>query len=174
MLRHRGLTNNARFYAERMRFQPGEVYVNPFPLFHTAGCVMGTLGAIQSRMVHVPVFAFDPALVLELLETQRSCLIAGVPTMLIAMMNHPDIDRRDLSALRCAVSGGAPVPAALVRRVETQLNLRFSVVFGTTECSPLITQAKLDDSTDDRAATLGQALPHTEVRIGAVALSHRA
>jgi fatty-acyl-CoA synthase len=169
MLRHRGLTNNARFYAERMRFQPGEVYVNPFPLFHTAGCVMGTLGAIQSRMVHVPVFAFDPGLVLDLLESQRSCVIAGVPTMLIAIMNHPDLARRDLSALRCAVSGGAPVPAALVRRVEEQLHVRFSVVFGTTECSPLLTQARLDDSGEDRAGTLGRALPQTEIRISDLA-----
>ena len=44
-LHHRGLTNNARFWAERMELRPGEVYVNPMPLFHTAGCGMGVLGA---------------------------------------------------------------------------------------------------------------------------------
>jgi fatty-acyl-CoA synthase len=37
-LHHRGLTNNARFYAERVGFQPGEALVNPMPLFHTSGC----------------------------------------------------------------------------------------------------------------------------------------
>ncbi len=65
-LHHRGLTNNARFWAERMGLRPGEAYVNPMPLFHTAGCGMGVLGAAQSLAVHVPVLAFDPALVLEL------------------------------------------------------------------------------------------------------------
>ena len=44
-LHHRGLTNNARFYAERLGLRPGEVYVNPMPLFHTAGCGMGVPGS---------------------------------------------------------------------------------------------------------------------------------
>jgi acyl-CoA synthetase (AMP-forming)/AMP-acid ligase II len=57
----------------------------------------------------------------------------------------------------------------LVRRVEEQLHVRFSVVFGTTECSPLLTQARLDDSGEDRAGTLGRALPHTEIRISDLA-----
>ena len=46
-LHHRGLTNNARFWAERMELRPGEAYVNPMPLFHAAGCGMGVLGAAQ-------------------------------------------------------------------------------------------------------------------------------
>jgi acyl-CoA synthetase (AMP-forming)/AMP-acid ligase II len=117
-LHHRGLTNNARFFAERMELRPGEVYVNPMPLFHTAGCAMGVLGAAQSLATHVPVLAFDPALVLELFEAERAAVFAGVPTMMIAMLNHPDFTRRDLSSLRAAVSGGSPVPAELVRRVE--------------------------------------------------------
>src|SRR5712664_3628893 len=91
-------------------------------------------------VVNVPVLAFDPALVLELMEAERAAVFAGVPTMMIAMLGHPDIGRRDLSSLRAAVSGGSPVPAGLVRRVEEQLGIRFSIVFGTTECSPLVTQ----------------------------------
>ncbi len=164
-LHHRGLTNNARFWAERMGLQPGETYVNPMPLFHAAGCGMGVLGAAQRLVAHVPVLAFDPALVLELVEAERAAVFGGVPTMLIAMLGHPDIGRRDLSSLRAAVSGGAPVPAELVRRVEGRLGVRFSIVFGTTECSPLVTQVRLDDSAQDRAETLGPPLPQTEIKI---------
>ena len=164
-LHHRGLTNNARFWAERIAVQPGEVYVNPMPLFHAAGCGMGVLGAAQRLAVHVPVLAFDPALVLELLESERAAFFGGVPTMMIAMLGHPDFDRRDLSCLRVAVSGGAPVPAELVRRVEERLGVQFSIVFGTTECSPLLTVVELDDSAQDRAGTLGRPLPQTEVKI---------
>ena len=164
-LHHRGLTNNARFWAERIAVQPGEVYVNPMPLFHAAGCGMGVLGAAQRLAVHVPVLAFDPALVLELLESERAAFFGGVPTMMIAMLGHPDFDRRDLSCLRVAVSGGAPVPAELVRRVEERLGVQFSIVFGTTECSPLLTVVELDDSAQDRAGTLGLPLPQTEIKI---------
>ena len=168
-LHHRGLTNNARFWAERMGLQPGEVYVNPMPLFHTAGCGMGVLGTAQRLAVQVPVLAFDPALVLELIEAERGALFGGVPTMMIAMLGHPDFERRDLSSVRVAVSGGAPVPAELVRQVESRLGVRFSIVFGTTECSPLLTVVKLDDSAQDRAETLGSPLPQTEIKIADVA-----
>ena len=139
--------------------------MNPMPLFHTAGCGMGVLGSAQSRAVHVPVLAFDPALVLELLESEQSNVFGGVPTMMIAMLEHPDLARRDLSALRCALSGGAPVPAELVRRVEERLGVPFCIVFGTTECSPLLTQTRLDDTATDRAETLGQPLPQTELQV---------
>jgi len=168
-LHHRGLTNNARFYAGRIGLAPGEVLVNPMPLFHTAGCAMGVLGAAQSLAVHVPVLAFDPALMLELSEAERATAFVGVPTMMIAMLNHPDFGRRDLSSVRVAVSGGAPVPAELVRQVEARLGVRFSIVFGTTECSPLITQVGLDDPEQDRAETLGTPLPQTEIQIADIA-----
>ena len=59
-LHHRGLTNNARFWAGRMGLRPGEAYVNPMPLFHAAGCGMGVLGAAQSLAAHVPVLGLRP------------------------------------------------------------------------------------------------------------------
>ena len=96
-------------------------------------------------------------------------MFGGVPTMMIAMLGHPDFERRDLSCLRVAVSGGSPVPAELVRRVEARLGVRFSIVFGTTECSPLLTQVKLDATAEDRAETLGTPLPQTEIQIADVA-----
>jgi fatty-acyl-CoA synthase len=164
-LHHHGLTNNARFYVGRIDLRPGEVLVNPMPLFHTAGCGMGVLGTAQARAVHVPVLAFDPALVLELCEIEKSAVLAGVPTMLIAMLEHRDFSRRDLSALRVAVSGGSPVPAELIARIEDTLGVPFSVVFGTTECSPVITQIRPDDEQRDRQETLGSPLPQTEVQI---------
>jgi len=71
--------------------------------------------------------------------------------------------------LRAAVSGGAPVPAELVRRVEQRLGVRFSIVFGTTECSPLLTVVRLDASAEDRAETLGTPLPQTEIQIADIA-----
>jgi fatty-acyl-CoA synthase len=165
LLTHRGITNNALLMTARMGWRPGDVVVNPFPLFHTAGCVLGVLGAAQSRATLVPVVAFDPALYLELLETHRATVTCGAPTMLIAAMEHPDRARRDLSALRVVTSGGATVPVELVRNVEATLGVRFSIIFGQTEASPCITGTHLDDSPEDKSETLGQPLPQTEVKI---------
>jgi fatty-acyl-CoA synthase len=165
LLHHRGITNNALFLTRRMGWRAGDVAVHPFPLFHTGGCVLGVLGALQSRATLIPVVAFDPALYLELMETHRATVTCGAPTMLIAALEHPDLSRRDLSALRVVTSGGATVPVELVRNVEAALGVRFSIIFGQTEASPGITATHLDDTPEDKAQTLGQPLSQTEVKI---------
>jgi fatty-acyl-CoA synthase len=164
-LHHRGLTNNARFFAERIGLTAGDVYVNPMPLFHTAGCVLGALGAVSVGAVHIPIKAFDPTLVLDVCERERATVTLCVPTMLIALLAADSEQPHDLASLRVVGSGGATVPADLVRAVERRFGVRFSIVFGTTECSPLLTQVRPDDDATDRTETLGQALPQTEVKV---------
>ena len=63
------------------------------------------------------------------------------------------------------VTGGAVVPPALVHRVEAAFGVPLTVVFARTEASPVITQTAPGDEPDDRAHTLGRALPQTEVKI---------
>ena len=165
LLHHRGLTNNARLVAERCGLRENDVLANAMPFFHTAGCVLATLGAIQSLAAHAFLPAFDAARMLELLHAERATFFLGVPTMLIAMLEHPDLPRRDLGALRGVVSGGALVPPELVRSVEATLGASFSIVYGQTESSPVITQSRPDDAIGDKAGTIGVPLPHTEVKI---------
>src|SRR6266513_4889965 len=121
VLTHRGLTNNARLAADAIGMRAGEAGVNPMPLFHVAGGGLLTLGIVQSTGTHVLMQHFDPGLALELNETYRGVCFGGVPTMLSALLSHPSLARRDLSSLRYALSGGAPVPAELVRRVGATL-----------------------------------------------------
>ncbi|MGB8997155.1 MAG: AMP-binding protein [Pseudonocardiaceae bacterium] len=165
VLRHRGITNNARFCAEILQAGPGEVWVNPMPLFHTAGCVLLTLGPVQGLFTQVLPPGFDPGLMLHLIESERGTMFAGVPTMLLAQLDHSDFPGRDMSGVRCAFSGGATVPSAVVRRVESALGVPFSIVFAQTEASPVITQTRLDDLPADRAETLGRPHPQVEVQI---------
>jgi fatty-acyl-CoA synthase len=165
VLGHRGITNNARFCAEILQASQGEVWLNPMPLFHTAGCVLLTLGPVQHLATQVLVPGFDPALVLHLTESERGTLFGGVPTMMLALLEHPGFPGTDLSSVRRAFAGGAVIPSALVRRVESTLNVPFSITFAQTEASPCITQTRLDDSPDDRAETLGRSHPHVQVMI---------
>jgi fatty-acyl-CoA synthase len=165
LLNHRGLTNNSRYYAQVIRLQEGEVYGHAMPFFHTAGCVMATLGSIQARATHAFLPAFDPARLLELIEQERGAAMLGVPTMMIAMMEHPDFSRRDLSSLRVAVAGGASVPPEIVRAIEAKLGVTFSIVYGQTEACPLITMTRLDDAMEEKAHTIGQPMPQCEVKI---------
>ena len=166
ILRHGALTDNARMsYCQVFDMGPGVAFVNPMPLFHTAGCVQSVLAPVASLGTHVLMPWFDPALQLELIESERGACIGGVPTMLTAMLEHPRLAHTDLSSLRYALSGGAPVPPELVRRVEARLGVPMAVIYAQTEASPGIAMTRLDDTAQDRANTVGRPLPHCEVVI---------
>jgi fatty-acyl-CoA synthase len=166
LLHHRGLVNNATHTSAQMGVsEHTSVYVNPMPLFHTGGCVLGVLGATSKAATHVLVEAFDPGLVLELFDRYQGTAMLGVPTMLIAMLEHPAFDTTDLSHLEAICSGGSTVPAPLVRRFEEQLGAPFTIVFGQTECSPVASMTLPTDTIDDKANTIGPPMPGTEVKI---------
>jgi len=164
-LHHRGLTNNARFFAERLRMDESSVYLSPMPLFHTAGCVLAVLGTVQSRSTLVQMVAFDPGLALELAESEGVTHLLGVPTMLIAMLEEPSFSERELARVKYVCSGGATVPADLVRRIESDLGVSFSIIYGQTEASPGITLMQPDDAPEDKHGTLGPVMPQTEIKV---------
>ena len=106
LLRHRGLLNNGADTADRMGVDPGDVFITTMPLFHTGGCVCCVIGAVYKAATQVLIEAFDPAIVLEMFGTYRGNAMVGVPTMLIAMLEHPTFPTTDLSSVKaiCRVS----------------------------------------------------------------------
>ena len=165
VLHHRGLVNNGAHALDRMGVRDGSVWVTTMPMFHTGGCVICVLGAVSKRVTQVLVEAFDPALVLELIETYQCEAMTAVPTMLISMLEHPRFAATDLSSLRRLSSGGAIVPAALVTTFEERLGATFTILFGQTECSPVASMTCPTDTIADKAATIGPPMPHVEVHI---------
>jgi fatty-acyl-CoA synthase len=89
----------------------------------------------------------------------------GVPTMLVAMLEHPDFASRDLSRVEAICSGGSTVPAPLVERFEKELGAPFTIVFGQTELSPVSSMTHATDTIVDKATTIGTPMPHVEVKI---------
>jgi fatty-acyl-CoA synthase len=165
LLRHRGLLNNGADTADRMGVDAGDVFITTMPLFHTGGCVCCVIGSVSKLATQVLIEAFDPALVLEMFETYRGNAMIGVPTMLIAMLEHPTFPTRDLSSVKAICSGGSTVPAPLVKRFEEKLGAAFTIVFGQTECSPVAAQTRINDSVEDKANTIGLPLPNMETKI---------
>ena len=165
LLQHRGLVNNGADTADRMGVDSGDVFITTMPLFHTGGCVACVLGSVSKAATQVLIEAFEPGLVLEMLSTYRGNAMIAVPTMLVAMLEHPSFASTDLSSVTAICSGGATVPAALVTRFEQRLGAPFTIVFGQTECSPVAAQTKTTDSVEDKANTIGLPLPNMETRI---------
>lgn len=165
-LTHRGLGNNGRFFARTVGAGPEDVWINPMPMFHTAGCGLVTLGALQTGGAQVMPPGFDPELMVQLCEEERGTVMLGVPTMVIRMLDDPTLPRRDVSRWRLALMGGAPVPPELVRRAaQTVPGLKVAIGFGQTESSPYLTHTLPDDSHSDWIATVGRPMPQTEIRI---------
>ncbi|MFJ5260058.1 AMP-binding protein [Streptomyces sp. NPDC088387] len=165
LLTHRGLANNGRLYARAIGAEPDDVWVNPMPLFHTAGCGLVTLGALQTGGTHVLPAGFDAGVMLDLFAAERGTLLLSVPTMLIRMLDEQASVPRDLSSWRVTTLGGAPVPPELVHRAERELGVQVAIGFGQTETSPYITHTRPADPHPRWWETVGRPLPQVEVKI---------
>jgi len=163
-LTHRNLANNSRIYARTIGAGLHDTWINPMPLFHTAGCGLATLGALQTGGTHVLPPAFDPEIMLHLFEKERGTVMLCVPTMLIRMLEHPSIEHRDLSSWRLVTLGGAPVPPELVRRAEA-IGINVAIGFGQTEASPYLTHTLPNDPNPEWAMTVGRPMAQTELKI---------
>jgi acyl-CoA synthetase (AMP-forming)/AMP-acid ligase II len=163
-LTHRGLANNARFFARAIGAGESDIWINPMPMFHTAGCSLCTLGALQTGGRHVLPPAYDPELMLRLFEEESGTILLSVPTMLIRMLDAPAAVDRELSSWRLVALGGAPVPPELVRHAELR-GLKVAIGFGQTEASPYLTHTLPDDPHPDWVSTVGRPLPQTEIKI---------
>ena len=165
LLNHRGIINASRFVARGGGAADGAVWVNAMPMFHVGGSALAELGTFAFRGTFVSMPAFDAGLMLELFETYRGTITQAVPTMLSALLDHPDLEKRDTSSIQTIMSGASFVPADLVTRVKEAFGCQFSIVFGQTELHGVITQTQLDDSPDDQSRTIGRPLPLSDVKI---------
>ena len=165
LLAHQGIVNAGNLIPKRIERSRGDVWLNPLPMFHTGGCVMGTLGTMASFSAQIMVTEFDPALVLQLIEEEQPTYVLGVPTMVLALMEHPDFVSRDTSSIQVFSSGGSTVPPELVRRIEEGFRVTFNMAFGQTESSSVILMTRLDSTPEQKADTLGIPLPNLELMI---------
>ena len=165
LLHHRGLVNNGHHVVDRLGVADGDVYVQTMPLFHTGGSAIGVLGCASKHLTQVLVREFEPGLVIELSQTYKSNTMLGVPTMLVAILEHSDFADANLSSLKALCSGGSLVPEHLVRTFEEKLGAPFTIVFGQTECSPVASMTRPTDTIEDKAGTIGPPMPNVEVRI---------
>jgi fatty-acyl-CoA synthase len=165
MLTHHNLINQSRVACTRGDLSAAERYVTAMPLFHIAGSLGGVIYSLYLGCALIPLISFDPLKNLELLDRQKGTFTFAVPTMLIAMLNHPRFAEYDLSALRNIYTGATPVPVALMEQIKEKIGADCSVVFGMTETTGAVTQSFSSDSFELKAMTVGLPQPHTSIKI---------
>src|SRR5437764_15493820 len=86
--------------------------------------------------------------------------------MFIAELGLPEFAAYDLSSLRTGIMAGSPCPIEVMKRVSSEMGIdEIGIAFGMTETSPVTTQVRRDDTLERRCGTVGQVMPHTEIKI---------
>ena len=166
-LSHHNILNNGYFVGEGLKLTPADRLCIPVPLYHCFGMVMGNLGCLThgSTMVY-PSEAFDPLATLQAVAEERCTALYGVPTMFIAQLDHPEFAKFDLKSLRTGIMAGSPCPIEVMKKVQSHMHMReVTIAYGMTETSPVSTQCATDDPVERRVSTVGQVLPHIEIKI---------
>jgi fatty-acyl-CoA synthase len=166
-LTHHNILNNGHFVTGLLDYTEADRVCIPVPLYHCFGMVMGNLGATNygACMVY-PAETFDPEATLRACAEERCTSLFGVPTMFIAELGHPQFASFELSALRTGLMAGSPCPIEVMKRVSNDMGIReISIAFGMTETSPVTTQVRIHDTLENRCSTVGQVMPHTEIKI---------
>ncbi len=166
-LSHHNILNNGFFAGEGIALTEEDTICVPVPLYHCFGMVLGNLAAIShGACVVMPSDAFEPDAVLDAVQTERCTVLYGVPTMFIALLEHPTFAGRDLSSLRTGVMAGSPCPVAVMKQVVDRMGMaEVTIAYGMTETSPVSCQTLVDDDLEHRTGTVGRAHPHIEVRV---------
>ena len=166
-LSHHNILNNGYFIGEAMKLTSADRLCIPVPLYHCFGMVLGNLACVTHGATMVfPGESFDARTVLEVVQAERCTALHGVPTMFIAILDHPDFAQFDLSSLRTGIMAGSPCPAEVMSRVIERMHMKeITIAYGMTETSPVSFQSSVDDPVELRVKTIGRVHPHLEVKI---------
>lgn len=165
LLRHRSLVNVAKLTMEFVGVEPGAVTVNPLPMFHTAACVIGTLGPLWLGGTEILVEQFAPGPVLELLRQEKPDVLFFVPAVLGALLEAQSQSDRPAPLVRRVIGGAATLPASMIESVEAVFGAQVTNLFGQTELSPVLTATRGTDSRADQLGTVGHPLPQVDVKV---------
>ncbi|CAA0104986.1 3-[(3aS,4S,7aS)-7a-methyl-1,5-dioxo-octahydro-1H-inden-4-yl]propanoyl:CoA ligase [BD1-7 clade bacterium] len=138
--------------------------INPF--FHSFGYKAGWLAAIIKGARMFPVLTFDLDAVLQQIHDDQITMLPGPPTIYQSILAHPRRAEYDLSSLRLAVTGAAPVPVELVNRMRNELNFETVVTaYGLTETCGFVSICRPDDPAEIISGSSGRAMDGIEVKI---------
>ncbi len=165
MLTHYSLVNQSHIACSRGALTADERYVTSMPYFHIAGSLGAIVYSLFLGCTLIPLIAFDPAKQLELFEKEKGTFTFAVPTMLVAMLNHPRFAEFNLSSLKNIFTGATPVPVIVMEQIKDRIGADCSIVFGMTETTGAVTQSFYSDSFELKSATVGLTIPHTEIKM---------
>lgn len=165
MLTHRNILNNGKSIGDCMKFTGADRLCIPVPFFHCFGLVLAIMACITHGSSMVPINYYRPIDVLEALDAEKCTAVHGVPTMYIAMLQHPRFHEFKFN-LRTGIMAGSPCPVEMMKRVIDEMGMsQITITYGQTEASPGCTMTTTDETLEHRVNSVGRALPGVETKI---------
>ncbi len=166
MLTHHNVVNNGKCIGDRMDLSTADRMMIQVPMFHCFGMVLAMTASMTHGASIYPLPYFSAKSSLACIHSEKITAFHGVPTMFIAMLEHPDFPNTDFSHMRTGIMAGSPCPIAVMQDVVDKMHMtEIVIVYGQTEASPGCTMSSTDDPLEVRVATVGKALPGVECKI---------
>lgn len=168
MLTHYNVVNDGKCIGDRMDLSTADRMMVQVPMFHCFGMVLSMTASMTHGATLCPMPYFSAKVSLACINQERITCFNGVPTMFIAMFNHPDYKNTDFSYMRTGIMAGSGCPPELMRRAAQPDEMHMTgivSVYGQTESAPGSTMSACDDPLDLRCNTVGYAFPHVACKI---------
>ena len=168
MLTHYNVVNNGKCIGDRMGLSTADRMMIQVPMFHCFGMVLSMTSSMTHGATMCPMPYFSAKSSLACINQEKITCFNGVPTMFIAMFNHPDYRKTDFSHMRTGIMAGSGCPPELMKRAARPDEMHMTgivSVYGQTETAPGNTMSAWTDPLDLRTETVGYAFPHVECKV---------
>lgn len=166
MLTHYNVVNNGKAIGDCMDLSTADRMMIHVPMFHCFGMVLAMTAAMTHGTTMSPITAFSPRKSLACINKEKITCFHGVPTMFIAMLEHPDFEKTDFSYMRTGIMAGSPCPVKVMQDVVDKMHMpEICITYGQTEASPATTMSKTTDSLETRVNTVGGPIFAVECKI---------
>ena len=166
MLTHANMVSNAISFAAWIKGSTAqETFLTALPLSHIYGMTtsMNVPISLAAKTVLMP--KFEPIKVFETIQQQKVTVFCGVPTMYLALLANPEVDKYDLTSIRVCISGASPLPLSVQKQFKTVTGGLLVEGYGLTEGSPVTHCNPVDRTMPMKAGSIGFPLPDTEALI---------
>ena len=154
----------SRAYANVFGYQPGEATLDIAPICHQTGMLAGIMMPIATGGRIFLLDRFSAPRLLKWVSEERPTYIVGAPPHVIHVANAPGLIDTDTSSVKLFIYAGAPVPSAILQRLQEDTGITVGAMFGWTE-GFLATSTRPDDPIEAISGTVGFAIPGTEVKL---------
>ena len=165
MLSHRNLVAAISQAMPLLDATSDDVGLAVLPFFHIYGMVVTLAGSLHIGATVVSMPRFDLDGFLDAIQHYRATALYLVPPMVLALAFHPAVDNYDLSSIRIAGSGAAPLGADVQEACARRLHCAVGQGWGMTETTALVTVSPFNEPDEIRSGTSGLLIPNTEAKV---------